>query len=174
MLVSRSLAAAALAILSAGLCSAQPYFVAPVGDDVNPGTLEKPFATLHRAQMAARQARGDIFLRGGIYYLSAPLVLTAEDSGTKDSPFVIQNYHDEQAVISGGLRLENLRWQPSPAPHSHAPATGIYHTSVPADLRTEDIFVDGERQILARYPNFDASAKYFDGFAADAISRERA
>ena len=173
-MIAHPITLVALALLSAGLCSAQPYFVAPAGDDANPGTLEKPFATLHRAQMAARRARGDIFLRGGIYYFSEPLVLTAEDSGTKDSPLVIQNYRDEQAVISGGLRLENLRWQPSPAPHAHAPATGIYQTSVPADLRTEEIFVDGERQILARYPNFDASAKYFDGFAPDAISRERA
>ena len=173
MFVPRSLAVA-LALFSAALCSAQPYFVSPVGDDANPGTLEKPFATLHRAQRAARQTRGNIFLRGGVHYLSEPLVLTAEDSGTRDAPLVIQNYHDEQAVISGGVRLENLRWQPSPTPHAHAPATGIYQTTVPADLRTEEIFVNGERQILARYPNFDASAKYFDGFAADAVSRERA
>jgi hypothetical protein len=41
-------------------------------------------------------------------------------------------------------------------------------------LRTEEIFINGERQILARYPNFDPKAQYFDGFAADAISKERA
>ena len=29
-------------------------------------------------------------------------------------------------------------------------------------------------QVLARYPNFDPKAKYFDGYAADAISKERA
>jgi hypothetical protein len=45
---------------------------------------------------------------------------------------------------------------------------------VPADLATEEIFVNGERQILARYPNFDSTAEYFDGFANDAISKERA
>ncbi len=44
---------------------------------------------------------------------------------------------------------------------------------MPEDLRTEEIFVNGERQILARYPNFDGAAKYFDGFAADAISSNR-
>jgi hypothetical protein len=41
-------------------------------------------------------------------------------------------------------------------------------------LQTEEIFVNGERQILARYPNFDPKAQYFDGFAADAISPQRA
>lgn len=166
--------AAAMALLSACLCSAQPYFVSPTGDDANPGTLEKPFATLQRAQTAARQKRGDVFLRGGIHYLAEPLVFTAEDSGTKDAPLVFRNYQNEQAVISGGVRLENLSWQPSPAPHAHAPATGIYQAAVPADLRTEEIFINGERQILARYPNFDASAQYFDGFAADAVSAQRA
>ena len=45
---------------------------------------------------------------------------------------------------------------------------------MPEDLQTEEIFVNGERQILARYPNFDPKAQYFDGFAADAISPERA
>ena len=45
---------------------------------------------------------------------------------------------------------------------------------VPADLETEEIFINSERQILARYPDFNPSAKYFDGYAADAISTERA
>ncbi len=40
-------------------------------------------------------------------------------------------------------------------------------------MQTEEIFVNGERQILARYPNYDPKAQYFDGFAADAISPER-
>ena len=148
--------------VSACLC-AQPYFVSPAGNDANPGTLEKPFATLQRAQQAAREKHGDVFLRGGTYYLPATLVFTAEDSGTKDAPVVFQNYQDEQPVISGGVRLENLDWQPY--------TNGIFQAKVPADLQTEEIFVNGERQILARYPNFDPKAQYFDGFAADAHFR---
>ena len=45
----------ALAVSFACFCNAQPYFVSPTGDDANPGTLEKPFGTLQRAQTAARQ-----------------------------------------------------------------------------------------------------------------------
>ena len=52
-------------------------YVSPSGDDASPGTLEKPFATLQHAQLAVRQKRGDVFLRGGTYYLPAPLVFTA-------------------------------------------------------------------------------------------------
>jgi hypothetical protein len=147
------------------LCAGQPYFVSSAGDDANPGTLQKPFATPQRAQQAARQKRGDVFLRGGTYYLSEPLVLTAQDSGTKDAPVIFQNYQGENAVISGGIKLDNLNWQPY--------TNGIFQAQVPADLQTEEIFVNGERQILARYPNFDPKAQYFDGFAADAISGQR-
>ena len=144
---------------------AQPYYISPDGSDKNPGTLEKPFATLQRAQQAVEKMPGAVFLRGGTYYLPETLVFTAQDSGTKDAPVIFQNYQDEKPVISGGVKLENLDWQPY--------KDGIFQTSVSADLRTEEIFVNGERQILARYPNFDPTAKYFDGYAADAISTNR-
>lgn len=157
--------AGVLAVFAACSCGAQPYFVAPSGDDANPGTLRKPFATLQRAQQAMRRKCGGVFLRSGTYYLSAPLVFTSEDSGTGKTPAVFQNYKDESPVISGGVRLEHLDWQPF--------TNGVFRARVPADLQTEEIFVSGDRQILARYPNFDPKAKYFDGFAADAISPQR-
>src|ERR1035438_1599052 len=97
-----------LVMFAACFCSAQPYFVSPSGNDTNPGTLRKPFATVQRAQQATRQKHGEVFLRGGTYYLSASLVFTSEDSGTKDAPVVFQNYQDEKPVISGGIKLDNL------------------------------------------------------------------
>ena len=160
------LIASVLALFVACFCSAQPYFVSPSGNDASPGTLRKPFATVQRAQQAVRQKRGEVFLRGGTYYLPAPLVFTANDSGTKKSPVVFQNYKNEKPVISGGVKLDNLNWQPF--------TNGILQAQVPADLQTEEMFINGERQILARYPNFDPKAQYFDGFAADAVSKERA
>jgi hypothetical protein len=167
MLTRRTkLVALATLLCSASVCFGQPYFVSPSGDDANPGTLDKPFATPLRAQQAVRQKRGDVFLRGGTYYLPAPLVLTAEDSGTKDAPVVFQNYQGEKAVISGGVRLEHLDWQPY--------TNGIVQAQVPADLQTEEIFINGERQILARYPDFDPAAKYFDGFTSGADIKRRA
>lgn len=141
------------------------YYIAPTGKDSNPGTLEEPFASLQRAQAAVRQKPGAVFLRGGTYYLPDTLVFTAQDSGTKDAPVIFQNYQNEKPVISGGVKLENLDWQPY--------TNGIVQTKVADNLQTEEIFVNGERQILARYPNFDPTAKYFDGYAADAISSNR-
>ena len=155
-----------LVAVSVCFCHAQPYFVSPSGDDANPGTLRKPFATLQRAQQAVRQKRGEVFLRGGTYYLPAPLVFTVEDSGTKVAPVIFQNYKNETPVISGSIRLDGPKWQPF--------TNGIFQAQVPADLQTAEIFVNGERQILARYPNFDPSAKYFDGFTSGADIGRRA
>ena len=157
--------ACALFLILAPPAFAQPYYVAPGGDDANPGTLEKPFASLRRARQAMRQKPDTVFLRGGTYYLPETLVFTARDSGTKETPVVFQAYQNERPVISGGVRLDHLDWQPWRG--------GIFQSKAPEDLRTEEIFVNGQRQILARYPNFDPKAAYFDGFAADAISTNR-
>jgi len=145
-------------------------FVAPNGNDKNPGTLDKPFATLERAQQAARKVAGreavTVMLRGGTYYLAEPLGFSAADSGTKAAPVVYQAYQKEQPVISGGVRLEGLKWQPY--------KDGIMQAKVPAGFATDQIFVNGERQPMARYPNFDPKERHFNGWAKDAFSPERA
>ena len=127
--------------------------------------MTQPFASLGRAQQAVRKKPGTVFLRGGTYYLPETLVFTSADSGTTNAPTVFQAYRGETPVISGGVRLDHLDWRPY--------KNGIFAAQVPNELRTEEIFVNGTRQILARYPNFDPSAQYFDGFAADAISTNR-
>lgn len=144
----------------------QPYYVSPSGNDANPGTLQLPFASIQRAQAAVQQKTGSVLLRGGTYYLAEPLVFTERDSGDKAAPVVYEAYPGEQPVLSGGVLLANLNWQPFRG--------GVLQAKVPEDLQTEEIFVDGERQVLARYPNFDPTSPYFDGFAPDALSPERA
>jgi hypothetical protein len=161
----RITSACTVGVFSACLCVAQPYFVSPDGNDENSGTLKKPFATLQRAQQAERQKEGAVFLRGGTYYLPEPLVFTAQDSGTKRAPVVYQNYRNEKPVISGGVKLVDLNWRPY--------TNGIFQAQVPDDLQTEEIFVNGEHQILARYPNFDPTAQYFDGFTSSADIKRR-
>jgi len=159
------------------LCASAPaearpaqMFVATTGNDTNPGTLEKPFATLQRAQQAARKAAGreavTVFVREGIYYLSETLIFTAEDSGMKAAPVVYQTYQKEQAVVSGGVRLKDLKWEPY--------KDGIMQAKVPAGFATDQLFVNGERQPMARYPNFDPKERHFNGWAKDAFSPQRA
>ena len=169
--VRASLALAALVAFNfSALGRADSYFVAPNGDDNNPGTIVKPFATLQRAQQAARKSAkreaSTVFLREGTYYLPQTLVFTSEDSGNKTSPVVYQAYQKEHPVISGGVRLENLKWETY--------KDGILQTKPPAGFVTDQLFVNGERQPMARYPNFNPSERIFNGYAADAFSPERA
>ena len=146
------------------------YFVSPGGADTNPGTLEQPFATLQRAQQAARLAKGrqpvTVFLREGTYYLPETLTFTAVDSGAQAAPVAYEAYQQEQAVISGGARLKNLKWEPH--------RDGIMKAQVPEAFATDQLFVNGERQPLARYPNFNPDERIYNGYAADAINPERA
>jgi hypothetical protein len=59
-------ATAVTALALAALLPAAEYYVAPAGDDTNPGTLAQPFASVARAQQAA--APGDtVWIRGGEY-----------------------------------------------------------------------------------------------------------
>ncbi|MEO7719580.1 MAG: PDZ domain-containing protein [Capsulimonas sp.] len=149
--------------------SAAVFYVSPNGSDAAPGTLAKPFATLARAQKAARPIAGKktvtINLRGGAYYLPAPLVLTGADSGAKTAPVTYRAYQKEQVIVSGG-KLLHPSWETY--------RDGVMKTSVPADCVTDQLFVNGQRRILARYPNYDPQQRILGGYAADAFSTERA
>ena len=89
------LAAATLLFLALRCIAAEPrpaaqFVVAEAGDDSNPGTVQKPFATLARRRNAVRQliAAGlqsdvNVLICYGRYTLSEPLVFGPEDSGSE-------------------------------------------------------------------------------------------
>src|ERR1035437_4895747 len=145
-------------------------FVSPNGDDRNPGTALEPLRTLHAAQLAARELKKQrsgelsVYFRAGTYYLPEPVVFGPEDSGAEEAPIVYTSYPGEHAILSGGSRIEPV-WKPY--------RDGILQTPAPPGTDTDQLFVNGQRQILARYPNYDPNAKYLNGWAEDAISPER-
>ena len=142
--------------------------VSPRGDDGNSGTAAKPLAPLAAAQSRARQSAGHepvtVLLHNGIFYLPETLVFTAADSGTKKFPVVYAAAQGEQPVLSGGVRLKP-EWTPF--------RDGIFQAKTPDGLVMDQVFVNGERQHMARYPNYDPKVQIFNGTAADAIAPER-
>lgn len=131
------------------------FYVAVSGNDANPGSIDLPFATLARAQRAARDAGLHskngvaVVVRAGSYYLDEPLIFTPEDSGTASSQVIYTPYENEVVTLSGGRRLK-CNWRPH--------RSGILVTELPENarnLRLDQLFVNGKRQILARFPNYD-------------------
>lgn len=80
---------------------AADYYVAPDGNDANPGTLEKPFGSVARGEQAA--AAGDtVYLRGGVYRFSgtqATVGVAFTKSGTQGKPIRYFAYQSEVPVF---------------------------------------------------------------------------
>jgi L-rhamnose mutarotase len=129
---------------------ANVFYVSPTGNDRDLGTQTRPFATLSRVQQAVRQttrhAPIQVWIREGSYYLKTPLTFGPEDSGTPEAPVVYSAYPGETVLLSGGCSL-SCNWKPY--------RNGIMTSSVPVALDFTQLFVNGKRQIRARYPNYD-------------------
>jgi len=149
---------------------AAEVYVSPAGSDNATGTKAEPLATLHAAQRKVRElrARGEgpvtVTVMEGTYYLPKTLVFTPADGGTKDAPVTWTAAAGARVVISGGQRVA-LDWKPY--------KNGIVQAGVPNDFESDQLFVNGRRLPMARYPNFDAAAQYFQGYAADCTSPSR-
>ena len=101
--ISRKLFLLFLFVITAalpGILYAKTYYVAPDGDDGNPGTIEAPFATLTKAHdNEALQPGDEICLRGGTYYPTEQTVFNKE--GSADNFFVLSTYPSDQWQGSG-------------------------------------------------------------------------
>jgi hypothetical protein len=127
------------------------FYVAPDGNDANPGTSPaRPVRTLARAQDLVRaqdqDMTGDITveLGTGTYRLAQPLSLDASDSGTNGHNVVWTAAPGAHPVLSGGQRITG--W------HLSDPAKGIWSAPVPAGRSTRQLYVNGVRAQRAAGP----------------------
>ena len=139
-----SLAVSLLLLHASGARAAVESYVSNSGSDANPGTRERPFASLdHARQIISKRADRTqpvtVFLAGGTYYLPDTLVFQAADSGTKDAPITYAALPGQTPIISGGQKLE-LTWTPY--------KDGIMQAAVPAGTTADQLFVNGERQVM--------------------------
>ena len=144
--------------LATKLAVATDFYIAPDGDDANPGTQAHPFATLERGRDAVRllkragplKAPVNVWLRGGVHQLKKPVVFTEADSGTTDAPVTYASSPGERAVLSGGERLTGA-WQ-------QTPGKPFFQLAVPEARDGKwvfnSLFVNGQSRMRARYPNY--------------------
>jgi hypothetical protein len=155
-----------IALWPALLYSQTSFYVSSKGNEAYPGTKTRPFASIKRALIEARKTPGcvTIYLFGGTYYLEQPIVFTSEDSRKENETLILTNFENQKVIVSGGALL-NLKWEPY--------RNGIWSARVEQDLIFDELFVNGQLQRMARYPNYDPAARFLGGTAADAVSKER-
>ncbi len=111
-------------------------FVAPDGDDNNPGTIDLPFKTLTKA-ISVSGPDSLIYLRGGVYYDSTTIRLNK--SGTDGHYIKIWAYQDEVPIIdfsgqpvstsSRGLAITHNYWHLKGLTIINAKDNGIHISS---------------------------------------------
>jgi hypothetical protein len=138
-----------LLVLFVSSVSAKEIWVSPKGSDTNPGTKDKPLATIIVAQRQACELRRvndpslkggiQIILQGGTYQLDKPLQFRPEDSGTLESPTIFRAEKDAHVVVSGGVKVTG--WQQVKG--------NIYKAHLDRDNKLRSLFVNGKRMHLA-------------------------
>jgi hypothetical protein len=141
-------AAIAIAMLPALCAGQQPtagiapdhvtIAVSPLGSDDAPGTRDKPFQSLQRAQSAVRAYNAGsnvtVELASGTYRLTAPLLFTSLDGGRNAHHVVWQAAPGAKPVLSGAIPVTG--WKLFDA------ARHIYVADVPVGVDARQLWVD--------------------------------
>ncbi len=133
------------------------FYVSPDGDDSSTGkSLEDAFATIQQARDAIREIKKTeglskavtVYLKGGLYELEETIVFKPEDSGTLTSPICYRAVEGEEAIISGGKPVIG-RWKK----YKDNIMMCTINDVKKGDWYFRQLFINGERQIRARFPN---------------------
>lgn len=161
-------------------------YVAPTGDDHNRGTVDQPLRTLEGARDAIRTLKNlpkggvTVYLRQGSYRRTSSFSLTAEDSGTADSPITYKSYPGETATLTGGTQLpyDDFRQVTDQSvldrvieksarskilqvdlrargltDYGELSRHGYWHANDVSKTPPMELYVDGQGMTLARWPN---------------------
>ncbi len=131
-------------------------YVAPGGDDANPGTLAGPVRTLAKARDLVRARKGTmtshftVYVRGGTYPLTSTLTFSNADSGGGGFYVKYLAYPGERPLITGGQPIKG--WTMSDSAHNIYSASGV---STPF----RQLYVNGVKAVRARSPNLGSNGE---------------
>ena len=167
ILATRPIGTAALALCALLLCllatcaHASDYYTSPAGSDANTGSGPAPAEALRTVQAGVSKLRlGDtLHLGGGMHFVRDMITLGQQASGTADRPTTIRAYKSERPVLVGATEIRRFVPHRGSIVKADLAANGLKGKSF------NQIFLDGKRQIMARYPNFDPENPITGGWA---------
>lgn len=177
---SRLLLSFTLCLIGLNAAGAAEFHVSPQGIDSASGNRTAPFATLEKARDAVRESRkknpaeaSTVWLSGGDYFLKSPLELGSEDSGTASAPAIWRAVEGATPRLVPSRKLAATDFKPVTDPATTARVAeeaqgkmvaldlrflGVKHSKAYPDVfggngDLLDLFIDGNRQSLSRFPN---------------------
>ena len=130
---------AVLIVLINAVAATEYYVSVDNGSDSNPGTLNEPWQHIQRA--VTELVPGDVCtIRGGTYYEE---VFISKLKGTSKQPITFRSYPGEFVTFEGTNGTIKGLW--------NTYKNNIYMLQLDYDIW--QLFVDGEMQINARWPN---------------------
>ncbi|MBM4084125.1 MAG: carbohydrate-binding protein, partial [Planctomycetes bacterium] len=161
-------------LVRAGSAASTVLYVSPSGSDAwsgrrpepNEGKTDGPLASVAGARDAIRRMKAagplnapvQIRLRGGTYYPAEMVVFEPQDSGAEACPISYVAQPGETPVLSGGVRVTGFR------PHQGQIVCADLPQVKQGEWNFRSLFVNGERMIRARYPNYVPADPYRQGF----------
>jgi hypothetical protein len=145
VLASAALTATVTSQTAASAATQATYYVAPDGNDANPGTIASPFRTLQRARDVVRTTNanmtGDIYvyLRGGTYPVSSTIEFGPSDSGTNGHRVIYAAQPNETPILDGGVQVTG--W----TQHSG----NIWKAPLDRANKLRALYVNGKRAFMA-------------------------
>ncbi|MEP2169423.1 MAG: FN3 associated domain-containing protein [Polaribacter sp.] len=138
---------------------AKEIYVSIHGDDKNNGTKNSPYLSFEKALKEVEKYAGKeavtVWFETGAYYLDQTIQLSSAYSGTTKHPVVFSALPNAEVSIKGSKKIENLTWT--------AYKNGIYKTQLPQDLSVDQLFINNDKKIRARFPNYDYDNPLRDG-----------
>lgn len=138
-------------------------FVAQAGNDANPGTARRPFATLERARDELRERKpaggAVVVVNAGDYLLAHTFELTAVDSAPPEARIEYRAAPGAVVVLSGGVEVTGFRPYKGRIVQADVRALGldkapaVHYARYGGDVPGFELFFRGRRMTLARWPN---------------------
>ncbi|WP_430936008.1 hypothetical protein [Saccharicrinis sp. 156] len=121
------------------------YHVSPDAGKNGKGTLEAPFNSIEAAKQKVAKVNKNmqqdivVYLHGGTYQLTSPIMFKEKDSGTNGHSIMYKAYKNEVPLISGGEKVTG--WEQV--------SGNIYKAKLNRESKLRTLFVNGQRMRMA-------------------------